>query len=186
MASFARLESFDQPLGTGLVLLESTPVRCVYASPAALQVLTYPHVPGELPDLNHFITERVLRIFSDWARPGTDLDLDCDFVSGRRTYRCRTLWLKRDLTNIDGKQWLALLLERTGPKVDCARLARQYHLTAREREALHFLVLGLTNKEIADRMHVSPNTVKAFVRTIMLRMGACTRSGIVGRCSSLR
>jgi DNA-binding CsgD family transcriptional regulator len=57
----------------------------------------------------------------------------------------------------------------------------RYHLTDREEEALRGIALGLTSKELAKRMRISPNTVKAFVRMIMAKMGVSTRSGIVAR-----
>jgi DNA-binding CsgD family transcriptional regulator len=43
------------------------------------------------------------------------------------------------------------------------------------------LLEGLTSKEIADRMGISPNTVKAFIRLVMVKMNVSTRSGIIGR-----
>jgi DNA-binding CsgD family transcriptional regulator len=43
------------------------------------------------------------------------------------------------------------------------------------------LLQGLTSKEIAQRMGISPNTVKAFLRLVMVKMGVSTRSGIVGK-----
>jgi len=43
------------------------------------------------------------------------------------------------------------------------------------------LMDGLTSKEIAVRMNVTPNTVKTFVRLIMSKMAVSTRSGIVGK-----
>ena len=43
------------------------------------------------------------------------------------------------------------------------------------------LIMGLTNKEIADRMGISANTVKGFVRLVMLKMGTSGRSGIVAK-----
>jgi DNA-binding CsgD family transcriptional regulator len=42
----------------------------------------------------------------------------------------------------------------------------------------------LTSKEIATRLEISPNTVKAFVRLVMVKMGVTTRSGIVGKLLS--
>jgi len=45
---------------------------------------------------------------------------------------------------------------------------------------VQFLREGFTSKEIAQRMNISPNTVKAFIRLVMVKMGASTRSGIVG------
>jgi DNA-binding CsgD family transcriptional regulator len=55
------------------------------------------------------------------------------------------------------------------------------HLTPREQETVRLLANGFTNKEIAARMGVSVNTVKAFLRSVMLKLGVTTRAGIVGR-----
>ncbi|PYM61035.1 MAG: DNA-binding response regulator, partial [Candidatus Rokuibacteriota bacterium] len=57
----------------------------------------------------------------------------------------------------------------------------QFNLTRREREALESLLQGLSNKEIASRMNVSPNTVKAFLRLIMLKMEVTSRAAIVAK-----
>jgi Bacterial regulatory proteins, luxR family len=46
---------------------------------------------------------------------------------------------------------------------------------------VEFLLSGLSSKEIADRMKISPNTVKATLRVVMIKMGVSTRSGIVGK-----
>ncbi len=44
-----------------------------------------------------------------------------------------------------------------------------------------FLVEGLTSKEIAERMQISPNTVKAFIKLVMIKMGVSTRLGVIGK-----
>ena len=56
-----------------------------------------------------------------------------------------------------------------------------YNLTDREQEVLIGVSAGLTSKELAQRMNISPNTVKAFLRLIMIKMGVATRAGIVGK-----
>ncbi|PYU93391.1 MAG: hypothetical protein DMG08_10290 [Acidobacteria bacterium] len=43
-----------------------------------------------------------------------------------------------------------------------SELAELYRLTGREREAIGYLLQGLTSKEIAVRMEISPNTVKSL------------------------
>ena len=60
-------------------------------------------------------------------------------------------------------------------------MAKQYNLTSRELQAVELLTDGLRSKEIALRMQISPNTVKTFLRLVMLKMGVSTRSGIVRR-----
>jgi DNA-binding CsgD family transcriptional regulator len=35
--------------------------------------------------------------------------------------------------------------------------------------------MGLATKELATRLNISPNTVKAFLRLVMIKMGVATR-----------
>jgi DNA-binding CsgD family transcriptional regulator len=49
-------------------------------------------------------------------------------------------------------------------------------LTPREREVLRLLVEGLTNREIGERLYLSPDTVKDHVREIMAKLGAADRT----------
>jgi len=58
-------------------------------------------------------------------------------------------------------------------------VSQQFNLTQREQEVLKHLVQGLTGKAIANRMNISPNTVKAFLRMIMIKMGVSSRSEVV-------
>jgi len=62
-----------------------------------------------------------------------------------------------------------------------SQVSRQFNLTQREREALEYLLQGLTSKAIANRMNISPNTVKAFLRMIMIKTGVSSRAAMVGK-----
>jgi DNA-binding CsgD family transcriptional regulator len=73
------------------------------------------------------------------------------------------------------------MMPRKGSHMSISEIAGRYNLSARELEAVEFLLSGLTSKEIADRMKISPNTVKATLRVVMIKMGVSTRSGIVGK-----
>jgi len=81
---------------------------------------------------------------------------------------------------------LAVLLERTlARSASLAQMSERFHLTTREQEVAQFLLQGLTSKEIGMRMQISPNTVKAFLRLIMVKMNVSTRSGIVGKAFTI-
>jgi DNA-binding NarL/FixJ family response regulator len=62
----------------------------------------------------------------------------------------------------------ALLSERA----DCSRLAR---LSSRELEILRLLADGLSGQAIANRLFLSPETVRTHVRNGALKLGAKTR-----------
>jgi len=77
---------------------------------------------------------------------------------------------------------LAVIFERSPERfVALNQLSERFHLTGREQEVSQYLLQGMTSKEIAMRMAISPNTVKAFLRLIMVKMGVSTRSGIVAK-----
>ena len=62
-----------------------------------------------------------------------------------------------------------------------AEISERFGLTAREQETMRLLAEGFCSKEIAARMKISPNTVKAFVHLVMVKMSVSTRSGIIGK-----
>jgi DNA-binding NarL/FixJ family response regulator len=56
------------------------------------------------------------------------------------------------------------------------RLAFPAGLTAREAEVLQLVAAGLSNGEIADRLFLSPNTIKVHVANIFAKLGVNTRA----------
>lgn len=53
-------------------------------------------------------------------------------------------------------------------------------LTPREHDVLELLALGHTNREIADRLGVSPHTAKFHVNSLLGKLGATSRTEAVG------
>ena len=51
-------------------------------------------------------------------------------------------------------------------------------LTPRERSILDLMAEDLTDKQIADSLHISPSTVRSHVQSICLKLGANTRFGL--------
>lgn len=54
-------------------------------------------------------------------------------------------------------------------------------LTEREREVLDLLAQGLTNKEIAERLVITTNTVKRHLKAIFEKLNVHTRSGAAAK-----
>ncbi|HEU5368345.1 MAG TPA: response regulator transcription factor [Ktedonobacterales bacterium] len=54
-----------------------------------------------------------------------------------------------------------------------------YDLTQREREVLALLVEGLSNQQVADRLVISPATVKFHISSIRMKLGASSRTEVV-------
>ena len=52
-------------------------------------------------------------------------------------------------------------------------------LTEREREVLALMVVGLNNTQIAERLTVSPSTIKSHVSNILSKLGVASRTEAV-------
>jgi DNA-binding CsgD family transcriptional regulator len=162
---------------TGFILMDSK-LNPIFMNTNATEILSY---PDRLVKRDHLAICTVAKIRSgeDDPRSTDDLPFVSEFRSGRRHYYCRAF---RVDTNVDGpsRPSVAVLLER-GPSTltSLSSVSQRFNLTDREQEVLEFLLQGLSNKEIATRMNISPNTVKAFLRLIMPKMGVSSRSAIV-------
>ena len=105
-----------------------------------------------------------------------------EFTSGKRRYICKSHEVAFK-GNDSPQPAFAVLLERdtANSHSALAEVSAQFGLTQREGETVEFLLQGLTSKEIATRMNISANTVKAFIRLVMVKMNVSTRSGIAGK-----
>jgi DNA-binding CsgD family transcriptional regulator len=166
----------------GFLLLDNA-MSPIFINPVAAQILAYPEQPESHKNLSSYLANRVhSTLFSE--QPNGSL-LVATFQSGRRTYACRSFPVC-GLSNGNSSASLAIVLERASARAaSLARLSEKFRLTNREQEVALFLLQGLTSKEIGARMQISPNTVKAFLRLIMVKMGVSTRSGIVGKAVTM-
>lgn len=60
----------------------------------------------------------------------------------------------------------------------------RYHLSPREFGVVELLAGGLTNKEIANELHIAECTVKEYMKKIMSKVRANTRAGVVAQVFS--
>jgi len=172
-------ESLISGPGVGFVLLDST-LHPVLLNRTAAEILSYPQKPIPQKGQNSFLAERVKAMLIA-SNAGEGPPIVMEFRSGKRLYHCRAFRLDaqaKEYTQLS----LAVLFEREpSASLSLRQVAQKFRLTAREQQVLEFLLQGITSKEIADRMSISTNTVKAFLRLIMIKMGVSTRSGILGR-----
>jgi len=81
-----------------------------------------------------------------------------------------------------GEMWLDTaairsLIATTDEKPALSRSVQP--LTERQREVLHGILDGLTNKEIASKLQVSESSIKAVIQELFHKAGARTRSQLV-------
>jgi DNA-binding CsgD family transcriptional regulator len=149
----------------------------------AIRILSFPNKPDRIKQMNIFLLDRIRTSLLDRQSHEVPTFVK-EYKSGRRRYLCRGFRIDCNI-KLALQPAIALLLERssTGHLV-LKEISKQFDLTERERETVELLFQGLTSKEIANRMEISPNTVKAFLRLVMVKMGVSTRSGIVGKLAA--
>ena len=93
--------------------------------------------------------------------------------------------LTRDGPRFEGRLARAYAATFIKPKSATPEAPPQLDLTAREREILALLVDGLTNKEIAQRLIVSPRTVETHVERVLGKLEVGSRSRAIAKAIRL-
>ncbi len=167
------------PISLPGLLLLGPKQELIACNSEAVSILVYPNKTGKQRDLRALLAAKI-PIDQFASTEGTKA---VEFISGRRRYRCTAHPLQIHAHN---PVTTAFLLHRApSTEVMLCGISARYNLTARERETTGYLLHGLTSKEIAQQMNISPNTVKAFMRLVMTKMGVTTRAGIVGRMAGI-
>jgi DNA-binding CsgD family transcriptional regulator len=163
----------------GFLLLDSC-LQPIFVNRVAAEILSYPEMPEAYKKLDAFLAKKIhSTLFS--VQNSSEPSLVTEFLSGKRRYQCRAY--RVDAVGNGGAQGsVAVLFNRfSAATLSIGQVSERFHLTTREQEVLRHLLVGRTTKEIATGMEISPHTVKAFLRMIMVKMGVSTRSGIVGK-----
>ena len=168
----------------GILLLPGVSLSPVGYNREALQILAFPNLP------------------EDWRRPASDLVRQigaklaqkaangarafvAEFKSGNRTYLCRALTVGMESAGTESPSagTTLILLERQElpEPMREQNACDRFGLSQRERQMVQLLIKGMTTKEMATALNLSPNTIKSFLRLVMAKMGVSTRSGIVGK-----
>jgi len=178
------------PARPGVIVVDAA-LSVVASNAEAVHILTFPDKPEAIQQLDSWLANKIR---ASLIERNSAARIVGEFHSARRRYQCRSFPVEMSAVRKSGNHkngrsegFLIVMLERTGNEtVMIAEIAERYGLTARERETVELLLEGLTSKEIAERMKISPNTVKAFIRLVMVKMGVSTRSGIIGKLAGSR
>jgi DNA-binding CsgD family transcriptional regulator len=163
----------------GLLLLNSQ-LRPVHYNAEAANILGFPKKAGQVPSMDAVFPASLFHL-DDLSKPAPASGIA--FISGRRRYLCRVFLLDPTDSGANRHQPRVVIVLERGLKqpVDITRLSQEFQLTTRERETVEFLLKGMTSKEIAHQMHISPNTVKSFLKLVMAKVGVTTRIGLIAR-----
>jgi len=167
------------PISLPGLLLLGPKQELIACNAEAVNILMYPNKPGKPRDLRELVAAKIP---IDQFMAASELKT-IDFISGRRRYQCTAHRL--EIHGHNPVTTTFLLHRAPSAEVILRGISARYNLTAREREMTGHLLHGLTSKEIAQQMNISPNTVKAFMRLVMTKMGVTTRAGIVGRLAGV-
>jgi DNA-binding CsgD family transcriptional regulator len=164
---------------SGFLLMDSS-LRPAFFNAEAIDILSYPDKLANLTHSDVFLEAKIRSSLVSQEARG-ESPFVTEFRSGRRRYFCRAFFVD-SCAKDPSHPSIAVLLER-GPSglIPLSLVSAQFNLTQREREVLEYLLQGLTSKAIASRMNISPNTVKAFLRTIMIKTRVSSRSAMVGK-----
>lgn len=163
----------------GFLLLD-TGLNLIAANDPALQILCFPSRSDRIKQPKVFLGDRVRTALVHSQHQGAPAFVK-EFRSGKRRYICKSFKVDCDGSYAVQPAFAVLLERDAAGSAVLPHIYEQFDLTQRERETVEFLLQGLTSKEIATRMNISPNTVKAFLRLVMVKMKVSTRSGIAGK-----
>ena len=111
------------------------------------------------------------------------------FQSQRRRYAVRGVLLSPhasgDAAQKSIMEHYLFVLERIVPDtMNLVSRFRQYHLSPREQEVVRLLLADLSNKEIAQALGLSLNTIKGYLKLLTRKLGVSSRTGILARMLS--
>ena len=103
--------------------------------------------------------------------------------SGRRRYIVRGLVLSGQSSSSKRQQdHYLFILDRVKPDMlNIPMIVREWKLSKREQDLVQLLFSDLSNKEIANHLGLSLNTVKSYMKFLMRKLNVTSRMGIVSR-----
>lgn len=106
-----------------------------------------------------------------------------DFLqSGQRRYTVRGSLLSMYPPAQQKEKQYIFMLERFHPdKLNLPLIFRQWNLNPREQDIVRLLLEGQSNKEIAQTLDLSLNTVKSYMKLLSRKIGISGRTHLISR-----
>jgi len=149
---------------------------------------------GEFPYSHLKLPVNLSRIHADlMARRDLDDWKSCPetvylkkFILIRKCQFLARAFIIMDTPNPSSTQFLVLIDKLAlRPKMDLESARINFHLSSKEFEVVQLLIGGRTNKEIACKLNIAECTVKEYLRTVMGKVRATTRAGVVAQVLTL-
>jgi LuxR family transcriptional regulator, maltose regulon positive regulatory protein len=159
-------------------------VALVYTVSAALRARS--GQPAEATgDLHHG-----LRLLGEMTEPSPWYEVECRIIAAQATLRLNRPTAARELLaqtaqsarRVPDAPVLHAWLDRASAEIELALASSDgadWALTAAELRVLQYLPSHLSFREIAERLYVSPNTVKTHARGIYRKLGVSSRGDAV-------
>ena len=163
----------------GFIVVDSS-FSPIFMNSEAVAILNYPKGLRGARSNDKNLIDKMKSFFT----PTRDDSIDFYFTniqSGRRSYVCSLFSVKTSLSRKGLRSATAILLERNSKSLELQQVSDSFSFTQRERQVVQLLTQGLTTKEIAERLKISPNTVKTFLRLVMAKTEVTTRTGVIGK-----
>lgn len=171
----------DVAFGPGLVVLddEMEPEAISPTGEKWLEQLreTQSSWMGPLPQSVYAVVTRLRQLESDEQIPA-------DLVPRARVRLGSGRWLSVQasrLTTSGGRRQVAVIIEPAGATAIAPLIVSAYSLTSREREIAGLVLQGLSTKEIASTLFISPGTVQQHLKTIFDKVGVRSRRELVSQ-----
>jgi DNA-binding CsgD family transcriptional regulator len=164
-------------LVAGLVLMDRS-LKLIACDRGAAAILNARNRPGVKLDVLPEVPNEILAIIRN-RKPAELSAVNIPVRMGEDQYTCRAYLIESN-NGFLTQPVIALHMEKISSANDAVNdIAAKYRLTERELQALRGISMGFSSKELAERMNISPNTVKVFLRLIMIKMGVTSRGEIV-------
>lgn len=163
----------------------------VFANSAALLILSKFNESSPGPALfpiGASIPKEIYQLFDGFKKKGSgggDSPRLFLFSQQEETYSCRGMWLDSGPNGSNGSSkkssHVMMLIEKVqqSRQVDFEAVKKTFQLTSRQVDIIKLLFMGSSNKQIADRLFISEDTIKGHLKHIMRQLQVNSRTQIL-------